>query len=360
MSIALADSRVATNVTAASSGWIQSPRFDLFFFILSPLVVLPVVLGAKYNLPHVLAIGSLLAFPHYFSSAAFYLWDEQREYHRARWVAFYAGPLILGAGVLLLIYYRVPLIVQFVLFFWNTFHVARQSCGILSIYRHRAGITDRFQRDAANLAILSVSTWLALWNISTHMQVYPVLLRIHPRFPQVIWAVSGAIALFAIGRLVFAIRKRYAEGGRLAVPEGAFLITSLLLFYPYLIIADSAMATFSMLLPHYVQYLGIVWMLHRRKFSTVSGSALQRSLGILSSNLKVLVPVLVSIGLVFVAAGSLSRRHGYFTQFETIYLFIAFEHFYLDGIFWAFKRREIRDSIAPYLMRGPRTVAEAA
>jgi len=361
MSTVVIGEGLASSVTRREPArWIESARFDLLFFILSPLLVLPAVVGVMFQVPHVLAIGSLLAFPHYFSSATFYFWDERREYHRTRWIAFYLGPVIIGAAFLLLIYYRIPLIVQFILFFWNTFHVARQSCGILSIYRHRAGISDRLQRDAANLAILSVSTWLALWNISTHQQVLPLLLNVHPKFPQFVWAVSGAIAIFALGRLAYAIWKRYTAGQRFGFPEGAFLVTSLLLFYPYLIISDSAMATFSMLLPHYVQYLGIVWMVHRRKFRESAGSPGQQALAFLSSNLKVLIPVLVSIGMLFVVAGSLYRRYGYFSQFETVYLFIAFEHFYLDGIFWAFKRREIRDSLVPYLMRGPAPAEKVA
>lgn len=352
MTAAEFDLGVLRRLSEKNYRWIESAGFDFAFFILSPLLVLPAVLAVIFRVPHAMTVGLLLAFPHYFSSATFYFWDERREYHKSRWMAFYAGPLIVAACYILLVYYRIPLIVQFVLFFWNTFHVARQNCGILSIYRHRAGISDRLQRDAPNLAILATSAWLALWNISTHHEVYPLLLRVHPKFPQFVWAVAGALALFAVGRLAYALWKRYRDGQRLGLPEGAFLATSLLLFYPYLIISDSATATFCMLLPHYVQYLGIVWMLHRRKFREVQGSAPQQTLARLSTNLKLLVPALASIGIVFWAAASLSRRTGYFDQFEIVYLFVAFEHFYLDGIFWALKRREIRDSLVPYLMRG--------
>src|SRR5213076_3620972 len=105
---------------------------------LGSLLTLPIVIGALTG-SRVIAVGggTILAFAHYMSSYAFYFWNENREYHRSRWLAFFAGPVIIAATYVALIAFEVPYIIQFVLFFWNTFHVARQNCGILSIYRHR-------------------------------------------------------------------------------------------------------------------------------------------------------------------------------------------------------------------------------
>jgi len=113
------------------------------------------------------------------------------------------------------------------------------------------------------------------------------------------------------------------------------------------------MATFVMLLPHYVQYMGIVWLLHRRKFGTAPArvSRGQSVLMRLSSDLRLLVPVLTAIGVAFYVASHFSRRNGFFPHFEALYLFIAFQHFYMDGLFWAFRRPEIRSTLSPFLMR---------
>ncbi|HSP16206.1 MAG TPA: hypothetical protein VLV78_15775 [Thermoanaerobaculia bacterium] len=330
--------------------WIESVRFDLLFLILPPLLLLPVGIAMEHRIYRVMIIGVLLAFPHYFSSLTFYFWDERRDYYRERWLAFYAGPLILGAVFLLMIFLKVPLIVQVVLFFWNTFHVARQNCGLLSVYRHGAGVTDARHRNAANFAIISVSASLALANITTHQQVWPVL-SVHPKLPMLVWTAAGAVAIISLARLALSIGERIREGRGPELPEAAFLCTSLLMFHPYAWMADSAMATFVMLLPHYVQYLGFVWLVHRRKFPQPAGSVSQTILGKLSSNTRFLLPVLLAIGVAFWVGNSLSRRHGFFPQFESLYLFIAFQHFYMDGLFWSLRRPEIRNSIGPYLMR---------
>lgn len=357
MSSAIADDVLLPRASVASKPrWIESARIDLIFFIVGPLLILPLAFGVEHGINRIFIIGVILAFPHYLSSLTFYFWDERRDYYRRRWIAFYAGPAILGAVYLAMIYLHVPLVVQFVLFFWNTFHVARQSCGILSIYRHGAGVHDVRHRDAANFAILSVSGWMALGNISTHPQVWPAFLLVHPRFPLVAWRVAGAIALLGMIRLTWSLVERVRLGRAPGLPEGAFLLSSILLFHPYLWMRDSSMATFAMLVPHYVQYMGMVWLVHRRKFRTPEGeqASLPQSLLVrVSSDLRVLLPILLGIGVAFYVGAAVSRRVGLFTHFETLYLFIAFQHFYLDGLFWAFRRPEIRSGLSPFLMRRP-------
>jgi hypothetical protein len=53
---------------------------------------------------------------------------------------FAGGPVIITIVYFMLLGFEVPYVVQFVLFFWNTIHVSRQNCGILSIYRNKAGV----------------------------------------------------------------------------------------------------------------------------------------------------------------------------------------------------------------------------
>jgi len=54
-----------------------------------------------------------------------------------------------------------------------------------------------------------------------------------------------------------------------------------------------------MLLPHYLQYLGLIWLLHRRKFSETTASRTPALLQGLSRNLPALVLTLAGIGLGF-------------------------------------------------------------
>ena len=129
-SVGAARAAPASSSRTGSDGWIESRAFDLSFFVLVPLVTLPIVLLEIAGLRKFAALGFGLAITHYLSTLTFYVWDENHPHHRAHWVRIYAGPLILIGIYAVLVVFRVPLIIQWAIFFWNTYHVARQNCGI--------------------------------------------------------------------------------------------------------------------------------------------------------------------------------------------------------------------------------------
>jgi hypothetical protein len=346
---AIAEQRIGLRAQIGRAGWIHSATFDIFLLIFAPLVTLPIVAAIYYRIPW-LAIGGgvTLAFAHYFSTAAFFFWNENREYYRTRWLAFAGGPIIITIILFLLRGFNVPYVIQFVLFFWNTLHVSRQNCGILSIYRNKAGIKDpgMAQRRAANGAIISVSLFLAVWNIDTHREVSPLLGIVSGDLNSYVKIVTGLIAAFCLLQLGLILVRRQEM---LGLPESLFLASSLGFFWPYLFIRDSETATFAMLLPHYVQYLSLVWLLHRRKFGDVSDGApvpLMR----LSANLTYLIPVLFSVGFFFYLMQQYVGATPARWWLQTIYLLIAFLHFYYDGLIWSFRRPHVRQTILPFLI----------
>ena len=330
-------------------GWIESPSFDLAFFGLSPLVVLPLVLLALLVDTRLGIFFFLLSFPHYMSTLSFYFWDEYQERYRTRWLAFYGGPALIAATFFLLVYAGLPRIISVVLFVWNVFHVGRQSCGILSVYRHCAGVADPAQRNATNFAVLATNVWLAFWNIDSHDSFSP-LRALRSDWSSWLRVGLGLVAALALVRLGIALRRRVRGGQRLLAPEALFLLTSLALFHPYLWMRSSNAATAVMLLPHYLQYLGIVWLLHRRRFREADGSARQRVLSRVSRSTPLLVSLLLAIGVVTIAGSVFLRHSGHEVIFESFYLLVALEHFYLDGLFWAFRNPAVRRSFGPYLI----------
>ena len=336
---------------ASPRQWIQSRGFDLPLFILAPLLSLPLIFGILLGARHLLLLGFTLAFAHYLSTFTFFFWDENHARHRARWAAFFAGPVIIAVCYFVLVAYRSPLM-AFLLLFWNTYHVARQSCGILSIYRHRAGVFDPEQKEIANAAVILTSTWCVLWNIETHRQVFPMLTSVGLDFPRFLRIGLGAVAAVSVLRLAASLRRRAAAGNGPGAAELTMIVMSLVFFHPYLWMRDSESATFAMLIPHYVQYLALIWLLHRRKFPQASGSLAQVALHKLSTNLPLLVGFLGAAGLAFLAAKVVLAAVGHIEVFEAAYLLLAFVHFYLDGLFWAFRDPHVRRSLGPYLMRG--------
>jgi hypothetical protein len=334
----------------AGAGWIHSAAFDTFLLIFAPLVTLPIIAAIYFQIPWLAVGGGItLAFSHYFSTAAFFFWDENREYHRARWLAFAGGPVIIVIVYFLLLGFHVPYVIQFALFFWNTIHVSRQNCGILSIYRKKADVEDpgMVQRNAANRAIISVSLFLAVWNIDTHKEVSALFNIVSSDLSLYVKIVTGAIAAVCLLQLGLTLVQRKKM---LGLPETMFLASGLAFFWPYLFIKSSEVATFAMLLPHYVQYLALVWLLHRRKFGDVHEGAPAPLLH-MSAKLTYLIPVLFSVGFTvylmhqFSEASEASKW-----WFESFYLLVAFLHYYLDGLIWSFRRPHVRQTILPFLL----------
>jgi hypothetical protein len=337
--------------SATPRSWIQSARFDLTFFTLSPLIALPVLIVAPEGYSVLaLVMGALLGAPHYLSTFVFFFWDETRSLHRARWAVFFGGPALIVSALALAAFLHVPYIIQVVVYVWNAVHVARQSCGILSIYRHRAGVKDPELKSIVNGAVMSTSLAMAFWNIAWYPTLHRFMQTLWTGLPQTVAVLTAAAAAVALVRLGVSLAHRVRSPNPPRVPELAFLMTSLLLFHPYLWIEDANRATLGMLLGHFVQYLGIVWLVHRRKFSAMANPS-RTWLARLSTSLPLLILAILTAGGLFLALQIFSDRGKLLqTMYEGGYLSLALVHFYLDGLFWAFKRREVRENVGPYLM----------
>lgn len=342
--------------TNSSSGgpWIHSAAFDSAFFILAPLVGTVFLLLAPHgpSLP-AMVLGALLGIPHYLSTFVFYLWDENRPYHRSRWIAFFAGPVIITLAYAALIKLKAWLVIGSVIYIWNAYHVARQNCGIASIYRHRAGVSDNTQKARTNAAILAVSMALTFWHVIDHPQVPQLLSALHASAVDILRYTLAGVAVYAVVRLAAAVVERVRTGRTPTVGEACFLATSLLMFNPYLWVRHSSVATLGMLLGHFIQYLGLVWLVQHRRFVRQEslGSMMQRGLAKLSTNLGLLLGVCVVTGGAFFVTqylGQTNRR--VFNYSESFLLLLALMHFYLDGLFWAFKDPQVRKTLGPLVM----------
>jgi hypothetical protein len=341
--------------TSLAPRWIQSPAFDLGFFTLSPLIALPVLLVSPEPSLLSLTFACVLGIPHYLSTFVFFLWDETRAEHRARWPLFFGAPALIVVSLAATLFLRIPYVVQVVIFSWNAVHVARQSCGICSIYRHRAGVKDPSLKHIVNTAIMSTSLAMAFWDTSGHPGLHGFLTMVWARLPQTISLVAVAVAVVALARLALSLSRRFRSETPPRLPELIFLGTSLLLFHPYLWIRDSNQATLGMLLGHFIQYLGIVWLVHWRKFATAGQQQGSPTwLATLSTNLPLLIAVVLATGLISLALRTLPPfpiRAAY----SGALLSLVLVHFYLDGLFWAFRRPEVRSSLGPYVLSsGPR------
>jgi len=330
-------------------GWIKSPVYDLALFTLSPLAGL-LVIALERGLRLGPAVGVLAVYfvgiPHYLSTFTFYLGDENREHYRLRWAAFFLGPLVIFASVLALRALDVVGVVQSVIFTWNIYHVSLQSAGILSIYRRLNGGRQK-EKVWAHLTILSVNATMAFWSLQYFPPLYSFVVRIHPDAPLALRYACFATAIVAGAGYAAQLVQR---PGPVGVPERAFLISSLLLFHPYLWLQDSVLATIAMLMGHFIQYLGIIWLLNHRKFTQQApGSRAQQCLVRLSSNPRLLFVSLLILGGFFLAVDRGSRLFGMYLSYIIVWNSLVLIHFYVDGLVWAFRNSFVRKTVGPYL-----------
>lgn len=346
----------APGADAPAKGWIGSPVYDLALFTLSPIAGLIVILASLHLAAGALVVVAATYFvgiPHYLSSFTFYLGDENLAYYRTRRLAFFVGPVVILAAVMafrLSGAYQPVLIAMFV---WNIWHVSLQSAGILSLYRRlNGGAQD--ERPVAHLSILAVNATMAFWFVDRFQPLYQVLVRIHPDAPAALRLICLLVACCALALFAWRLSRR-AHG--LAFSEGAFLASSLLLFHPYLWVRDSSLATFGMLMGHFIQYLAIVWLLHHRKYTGAGGSSHQRLLGAVAARPVPVLGLFIVTGLLFLGFQKFTSHVGAPEIYLVTWNALTLVHFYLDGLIWAFKRPFVRQAFGPYLTPASRVAA---
>ena len=347
MSVRATDELVAKS-RSAPSGWIESPVFDLTFFILSPLAGLVLLLASSGQNATLLALAAatLIGGPHYLATYSFYFWDDTSTYHRRRWIAYFVVPILIILAVGVIAWFQIPYIIMLIIYFWNAYHVARQSCGIQSIYRHRAGAFDPRLKTITNAAIVSTSLAMTVAHLDWYPELHAFLSKPSPYLPDVLSYGALVVAIASLARLGVSMIQRHRQGPAFSAAELAFLATSLLLFHPYLWVRDADLATLGMLLGHFIQYLGIVWLLNVRKLADGTGSPGQRAVSRLWRDPWLLVPALIAGGALFMVLQ---------INLMAVTIALVLLHFYLDGLFWLFKQPEVRRAMAPYLWAGARS-----
>ena len=330
-------------------GWIESPRYDLSLLtlplLLGPVICLVVSAAPQHRDALILGTFFVLGMPHYLSSYGFYLDDANRAYYRTRSAAFYFGPVAVVLLLTLCLVVHLYNLVAAVVAVWNVYHVSRQSHGILSVYRQLGGGDHLRERGTANLALLGVNAGMFALVMNRQPNVAYFLSFLPPWTPSMLAVSALATGIASLGILLSRVRRRPM---RPSLPEWAFLAASILLFTPFLLVEDVTLATAALLTGHYIQYLGIIWLLNHRKYTHVTGSGSQRALAWLSQNRSALVVMLVLIGASAAAFYGIAAD----AQAVTAWVFnaVVLLHFYVDGLCWALRHPYIRQSIGPFLV----------
>jgi hypothetical protein len=338
-----------------SRGWIHSPAYDLALFTVSPLAGLLLVLLVLHSPAGALALLAgtyLVAIPHYLSTFSFWMGDDNRAEYLGRRVAFLVVPVLIVAGAGLMRLFGGPWLAALLtlIFLWNTYHVSMQSSGILSIYRHAAGGPSE-ERPIAQSALIALNFAVSLYFVERFEPMRGLFASFWPGFPAGLRPLTIAIAAVALARLAWSLSARARGGTGPGAAEGLFLASSLVLFHPYLWVRDYELATAGMLMGHFLQYLALVWLLHRRKYAGAGGgSVAQLLLANATRRVPLLIVALAASGLVVYLFGRTMRAAEAFGVYIWLWNGLALVHFYMDGLIWSFKRPFVRQSLGPYLL----------
>jgi hypothetical protein len=334
---------------ATSRGWIHSPPFDMGFLLFPALAGFALALiaveyvGAR---PAVLFAGAyLLGVPHYLASFAFFCGDENRAHARRQWPLFYLVPVLILAGVAAFYLIAAAAVIHAILFVWNVYHVASQSSGVLSLYRRLSGGTQG-ERRLAHGTILFSNAAMASYAIEHFPPLRDPLVTIHPMLPQALLLGFGALAVGFAAAYARELRRR---GFPLSLPELLCLGIAILLFTPYLWLADADFATLTMLMGHFVQYLAIVWLLSNRKYAPSAGSPAQRWIARLTRSWATPILFIVASGTLWALFERSTMALNAYIVFMVLFNSLALVHFYLDGLIWAFRDPYIRRTVGPFL-----------
>jgi hypothetical protein len=347
---------IPTAVAAAPRGWIESPRFDLVCFTLSPLVGLMIAFATIAHPAGIyvgIAASFLLGVPHYLSTFTFYLGDENRARYFAQPLAFLAAPALIFAIVLGLRVVNLDTPVILAMFVWNIWHVALQSAGILAIYRRLHGGPDG-EKNVAKVALFSTGGTMALWQPTTFPPLREAIDAIYAGAYRALTFVLLAIAIVSLTILFTRIARRSRH---MSFAETSFLVSSILLFHPYLWMRDGNQATLAMLAGHFIQYLAIVWLLNARKYGASRGSAVERTLGTISRKPLFVYVLIAGTGVMVWLMSRAAAAAGVPMAFVVGLNSLALIHFYLDGRIWAFRDPFVRKTIGAVLVPEERRVA---
>jgi hypothetical protein len=248
-------------------GHLLSRGFDLSLSLVPALLALAsaVVLIARPQLFLFVLLFDywVLSYQHVISTFTRLCFDS--ESFRANRFLVLQLPVLVLAGILVLIMTVGPWAVATLYFYWQWWHTMRQSYGIARAFRNKAGslITEGPRLAEAGLYLMP------LWGLLHRHQGQVSFLSLEIRTAPVPRFVVDAVALLAIGYLVWWLANRVVAWwhGRLPVAHTLYVLSHWAVFYVAYVGLDNLDQGWLIAnLWHTSQYLMFVWMANTNRF----------------------------------------------------------------------------------------------
>ncbi len=337
--------------------WIVGQRWDLGWFFLPILLAAACFAAADLGNPSksyfilpLLFLPFMLSWFHTGASWFHYLDSRNRKYYlsnRKNVLIFLAAPpLVFLASVFLVM--KVTWLGALIYMGWSLQHLVKQNTGILLLYHnHHCG-------EAVVERTLEMNTQYAWSTFFALLFVERVLLPVSlPLAHQIFLGVSLVFLLWALKSstaYLFDLRKQIKSGSYLNVPAFLFWLVSVFWFAPLAFLGHSYVD--AVLIPniiHWCQYIGLNYLLTRRKYATAETSEF------LPLRRPVIVYMLTGFAFIGIAAGAAHMSNPAQPQ-ETLNLLavgilqgLSNVHYFQDAFLWRFREAHNRSAILQYL-----------
>lgn len=344
-------------MTSLQSQWVVSKKFDLAFFLFPFLLgvayFLLIYFLPAYALITTAIVWVVFAQAHFGSTWFVYFDKKNREYYRQHPFIYYVMPPIIIAFVLLLGYLNLTALVVLISIV-SLYHVTKQSYGILQLYRMKNCEKDQIERDTEKRALFGWSLFFGGYGAFHLPDFRAFILPFEQPVRIGLWVLFALTAYYSIKMVGQFLRRE-----RNSAQKNIFLLGSLILYSPYLYAAvilvdiyQMEIATLTSLIAHYMQYMGIVWLVNRNKYQDTNEYGQKNPLlKTVSKRIPVIVAVILGYGLLMAAFrwGVPKQNEVLYKIIPNIVLALVAVHFYLDAFIWKFSNPYYKETVLPFI-----------
>jgi hypothetical protein len=238
-------------------------------------------------------------------------------------------------------------LVRSTIFYWATWHFMAQSWGVLRLYQRKHGAAEGLGAKLEKALIFLPAVFCALHRLYTGPRTLFGIEVLHVRPPALLVNALGALIVVLVAVYVGLWIARLRSHAAHEYLRPVYLACNFLGFaMPFLVIRDGTSAFAAAALWHAVQYVAIVWLYNRRRWSrgVDPGARVVSWVSQPGRSLAYMGLIAVCAAVVYSIAFVVSRIAGMSFQdlAMTFWTGLTLGHYYLDGVIWKSRRYDLR------------------
>lgn len=337
---------------AAAPGWIIAPAWDLLFFVLTPALIVPAVLGLQrvFSPQQIwLVVISFLSMGHHLPGFLRAYGDRELR-GRFFWRLLLAPPLVFTAAWWFERQHLHGLRVLVLL--WAIWHGLMQTYGFLRIYDVKRGIKDAW---GARLDFAACVAVFALGTVFSQARMYGLVDAFFqsggPVFDARLivglqWTV-GVAAVVILNAYVVHLTQRLMRKEAVSLNKQLLVLSTAGIWWFTGAINDTLIGVAMFEIYHAVQYLAIVWVFHRRSIDRVAAgpgamAAFFRRRGLL---IGAYLGLIAAFGCVRFFSTSITEQ-SLAQVFAALLVTSTVMHYYFDGFIWKVREKSNQEQLA--------------